>query len=81
MGAPVQRIGAREYKGYQASAFVPSTNCARCVRLALPARAPQVVRSNFADDDAVPQRVTQLYMYKVDALLRHLLPEDESTSR
>ncbi|PNW88434.1 hypothetical protein CHLRE_01g029350v5 [Chlamydomonas reinhardtii] len=41
----------------------------------------KVVRSNFADDDAVPQRVTQLYMYKVDALLRHLLPEDESTSR
>eukprot|EP00198_Chlamydomonas_reinhardtii_P000701 XP_001690036.1 predicted protein [Chlamydomonas reinhardtii] len=24
----------------------------------------KVVRSNFADDDAVPQRVTQLYMYK-----------------
>ncbi|KXZ45269.1 hypothetical protein GPECTOR_56g365 [Gonium pectorale] len=42
----------------------------------------KVVHSRFAeDDDAVPQRVTLLYMYKLDALMRHLLPEDETTSR
>ncbi|GLI70040.1 hypothetical protein VaNZ11_014779, partial [Volvox africanus] len=41
----------------------------------------KVVHSNFADADAVPQRVLLLYVYKVDALLRHLLPEDETHSR
>ncbi|EFJ43557.1 hypothetical protein VOLCADRAFT_121436 [Volvox carteri f. nagariensis] len=41
----------------------------------------KVVYSNFADADAVPQRILLLYMYKVDALLRHLLPEDETHSR
>ncbi|GIL44004.1 hypothetical protein Vafri_1589 [Volvox africanus] len=41
----------------------------------------KVVHSNFADADAVPQRVLLLYMYKVDALVRHLLPDDETHSR
>ncbi|GFR39951.1 hypothetical protein Agub_g29 [Astrephomene gubernaculifera] len=41
----------------------------------------KLVYSNFADEDDVPQRVTQLYMFKVDALVRHLLPDDEAHSR
>ncbi len=42
----------------------------------------KVVASNFAVDESEGRvRSCNLYMYKVDALIRHLLPSDESESK